>query len=483
MSKKSKLLSTSAVYLVSSILGQVINLFLTPIYTNKLTQEGYGQFNIVISIQSLLTIIVTLGIYTGLTRFYNEYENKNNLKNTAFTFSLIWGSVFSIIIYLFSKPLANVIFKGDPLGAQYINYTVVSAGLLCLISIYNMYYSMQYRALISSLITIARMVLTLAFTVLLMIIIDNGIIGALQAMLITYALIVLILVITDIKHFRFRFCKKELKDMLSYGIALAPGQVSSWVLNLIDRYFIKGMMSLADVGIYSMGYKIGTLIDPVLIVPFRSAFAPYKFDVYKQEDGKERIKNVYEYFNLVGWFAILGLSLFANVAVRILSNKNYAEAYKIVPLIAFSYYLWGLVEFYGFGLHVANKMIVSSTIVFISALLNVLFNYLLIPHLGINGASLATILCYAITNVLYYILGQKYYKLPLSIIDSIKYLPLFLMVYGGYFFVKPYISNLLLEILICTVLCVIYIGLNIAFKFISMDTIKKVISFIRKNDR
>ena len=339
MSKKSKLLSTSAVYLVSSILGQVINLFLTPIYTNKLTQEGYGQFNIVISIQSLLTIIVTLGIYTGLTRFYNEYENKNNLKNTAFTFSLIWGSVFSIIIYLFSKPLANVIFKGDPLGAQYINYTVVSAGLLCLISIYNMYYSMQYRALISSLITIARMVLTLAFTVLLMIIIDNGIIGALQAMLITYALIVLILVITDIKHFRFRFCKKELKDMLSYGIALAPGQVSSWVLNLIDRYFIKGMMSLADVGIYSMGYKIGTLIDPVLIVPFRSAFAPYKFDVYKQEDGKERIKNVYEYFNLVGWFAILGLSLFANVAVRILSNKNYWKAYKIVPLIAFSYYL------------------------------------------------------------------------------------------------------------------------------------------------
>jgi O-antigen/teichoic acid export membrane protein len=94
MSKKDKLLSTSAVYLVSSILGQVINLFLVPIYTNKLTKAEYGQFNIVLSIQSLLTIIVTLGIYTGLTRFFNEYKNKNNLKNTAFTFSLIWGAVF-----------------------------------------------------------------------------------------------------------------------------------------------------------------------------------------------------------------------------------------------------------------------------------------------------------------------------------------------------------------------------------------------------
>jgi O-antigen/teichoic acid export membrane protein len=483
MSKKDKLLSTSAVYLVSSILGQVINLFLVPIYTNKLTKSEYGQFNIVLSIQSLLTIIVTLGIYTGLTRFFNEYKNKNNLKNTAFTFSLIWGAVFSLLVYLLSKPLASVIFREDPLGAQYINYTVISAVLLCLISIYNMYYSMQYRAVVSSLITVARMVLTLGFTVLLMIKIDNGIIGALQAMLITYALLVLALVITDIKNFRFRFCKKELKDMLSYGIALAPGQVSSWVLNLIDRYFIKGMISLSAVGVYSVGYKVGTLLDPVFIVPFRSAFAPYKFDVYKQEGGNERIRDVYGYFNLIGWFLIVGLSLFANVAIRILSNKGYAEAYKIVPLIAFSYYLWGLVEFYGFGLHVANKMIISSMIVFISALLNVVFNYILIHYFGINGATLATILCYFIANILYYIFGQKYYKLPLKIVDSIKYLPLFLIVYGVYYFIKPSIDNLLLEILLSSLLCVIYIGLNIAFKFISIDTIKKFINFIKKKGR
>jgi O-antigen/teichoic acid export membrane protein len=424
-----------------------------------------------------------MGIYTGLTRYFNEYEDKNNLKNTALTFSIIWGTVFCVFTFLISKFAANIIFNGDPLGSQYINYTVASSVFLCLISIYNMYYSMQYKALLSSLINIVKMLLTLGLTVVLMLNFNQGIIGALQAQLITYALIVLFLMLKDIKNFRFRLKRKELGDMLSYGAALAPGQMSSWVLTLIDRYFIKGMINLSAVGIYSVGYKVGTMIDPVFIVPFRSAFAPYKFDVYKQEDGKEKIREVYKYFNFLGWFVILGLSLFGNTAIKILTTSEYAEAFKVVPLIAFSYFLWGLVEFYGFGLHVANKAIISSMIVTISAVLNIVFNFILIPSYGINGAALATILSYIFTNILYYFFGKKYYSLGLNLMEPFKYLLVFGVVYACYYFIKPHINNIFIEILLAAALCVMYLILNIVFKFISIETVKNIVKFISRKKR
>jgi O-antigen/teichoic acid export membrane protein len=342
---------------------------------------------------------------------------------------------------------------------------------------------MQYKALLSSIITIGKMILTLVLTVVLMVNFNQGIIGALQAQLITYAVIVVLLMLKDLKNFKLRLKRRELRDMLSYGAALAPGQMSSWVLTLIDRYFIKGMINLSAVGIYSVGYKVGTMIDPVFIVPFRSAFAPYKFDVYKQENGKEKIREVYKYFNFLGWFVLLGLSLFGNAAIKILTTSEYAEAFKVVPFIAFSYFLWGLVEFYGFGLHVANKAIISSFIVTISAVLNIVFNFILIPSFGINGAAFATIMSYIVANILYYFFGKKYYSLGLNLLEPFKYIFVFALVYACYYFIKPYLNSIFVEILLAAVLCVIYLILNIVFKFISVETIKDIIRFISRKKK
>ena len=96
------------------------------------------------------------------------------------------------------------------------------------------------------------------------------------------------------------------------------------------------------------------LIEPVFVMPFKSVLTPFKFDVYKHAVGQDILKKMFRTYNLLGWGCIFGIAIFAKLGVSILGTPEYFEAFRVVPVIAFSYYLWGLSSFYGLGLHIAN---------------------------------------------------------------------------------------------------------------------------------
>ncbi|PGA45197.1 hypothetical protein COL88_26875 [Bacillus thuringiensis] len=265
---------------------------------------------------------------------------------------------------------------------------------------------------------------------------------------------------------------KYLKDMLYYGGGLLLGQVSAWVLNLIDRFFIKGLISYSAVGIYSISYKIGMLINPVFIAPFAQVFTSFKFKAYKEIDGKDKIKKMFHIYNIIGCFCVFGLSIFGKIGVNILATKEYLEAYKIIPLIAISYFIWGIGQFYSLGLHIANKMVSNSLIVVISAVVNIVLNIVLIPIMGINGAAVATIIAYMIANIFYYYFSEKYYSLGLGIFYPYKYFAVYVLLYGVYYYFISSLENLYVEFFWNVILCAAYIVLLIAFRFTNVQEIK-----------
>lgn len=473
----------SIIYLIFSILTQIINLILISVYTKNTMPSQFGQYNLISSLQSLLSIFITLGIFSGLCRFYNETEDKDKLKNVALTFSILWGFLFCFIFGCFlSSKIANIAFKGDILGDYYVKYIIINSTISCLISIYTSYYCMLHKALKVCIINVSQILLTLCITYYYLAVVKYGILGIYRSQLISFSIVFSGLFILDTKNFKFTICKSDLRKMLNYGFGGIPGQVSSWVLTLIDRYFIKEMINLNAVAVYSMGYKIGMLIDPLFLSPFKSSFTPFKFSSYKHNDGKQKIIKIFTYFNFIGWFVILGLSVFSDIAIRVLSTKEYNQSYKVVAIIAFSYYLWGLSEFYALGLQIANKTILNSMIVTISAAVNVLFNCILIPKYGIYGAAFATCIAYLIANIFYYFIGRKYYYIGINLLEPYKCGGIFLFLYFIYLIYKFHINNIALELLLCITLCIIYIIICIKLSVISYDSIKKlIISIIKIN--
>lgn len=477
-----KFISSSFFYLLSAILSQIINLVLIPIYTRNMTSLEFGQYNLIISLQSLLSVFITLEIFAGFCRFFNEVKDKNKLKNTVLTFSILWGSLCCYIFgCLLSRKIAYIIFKDDILGLYYVRYVVVNAVILSVIAVYTSYYSMLYKAKEVCIINTSQIFLTLCFTYYYLIVAQCGILGVLKAQLISFSIVWFILFFLDIKNYKIVLSKEELKKMIIYGIGIVPGEISVWILNLVDRYFIKGMINLNAVAIYSMGYKIGLLIEPLFLKPFRSLFTPLKFSLYKEKQGKVKIRSIFNYFNFIAWFIILGLSVFSSMAIKILSTEEYSQSCNIVTIIAFSYYLWGLAEFYALGLQIANKMCLDSLIVTVSALFNIILNYVFIPIIGIHGAAFATCIAYLLSNVLYYLIGRKYFNIGINLLQPYKYGVIYMLLYFIYVLYKLNVNNILLELLLNVIICAMYVVLCIIFKMISYNHVKKIIlNFVKK---
>jgi|GEM_PF-862526 len=464
--KNSLMVKTGGIYLGLSMVSNFINLLLTPIYTNNLTLVEYGSYSIITSYQSLFSIFVALGIFSGMKRFFNEYEDKNRLKNIALTFSVVWGVVIYVLSAIFAGRLAVVMFAAEAQGVEYIGYIVISTLLLCIISIYTAYYSMQYKALKASLIEIAKLGLTLVFAVIFVVAKDGGIIGILQSQCLSYIIVLSILFFADYRHIRIEWGKGELKDMLSYGIGMAgASDFLEWLLTLVDRYFLRAIMGYATVAVYSIGYKVGMLIMPFLVTPFINALIPYKYSVYKDEDGKRKLEELFDLYNIVGWFAVLGISIYANITIKILATDDYSQAFMIVPFIVMAYLLDGSCEFYSLGIHIEKKVVLNLAIPGVATLLNIMLNLALIPRIGAYGAAISTLVSYFAMTIMYYFGGRVYYRMEIGVGRFLKAGIPFFAVYTLYLFFEFHRMGMFLEFLFNSMLVILYLFISFVFGF------------------
>lgn len=475
-----KLAKHSLIYSISSILAQAVSLLMVPIFTRNMNQEQFGQYNLLISVQSLLAIIITLGIFSGMMRFINEFEDKNRTKNIVLTFLLVWGLLMSLLSIIFGTYIYHMIFPNEIGNANYINFIVISSVLLCLISIYNAYFTMLFKSRHVSVINLSRVVFMLLYSAYFIVVRRTGLSGALHAQLFAYATVLILIVFYDRKNFQIIFAWSELKVMLKYGIGLVPGQASAWVYTLIDRYFITTMIGLQQVAIYSMGYRVGMMMDPILLSPFKSIFTSFKYKVYKEFDAPKQIREIYVYYNFIGWFCIFGFSVFAKPAIVWLSTPDYVEAFRVVPLIVFSYYLDGLAEFYILGLCIYNKTIILSYILGMGAIVNIGLNIVMIPRFGIMGAAFATVLSYAIMNIGNFLIGKRYFDTGLKYFEPFKGGIVFLGLYGVYFSTYKLFDNIYLELSFASFLCLMFLIISILIGLIPRESVKKGLIFLAR---
>lgn len=473
------LLSNSIIYFLFSALNQLLYLILIPLVAKNLSLSEYGHYSLVITVQSLFSMVITLGICSGFQRYYNETNDSNAFKNSIVTFSLISGSIVCIFIYLFRNYLGNFLFKGNLSAASFLVLSVLISWIQAVINVYIANYSIQFKAFRSSMVNFTRLVINVVLICFFLIILKKGILGILESTLLCNLMVLAYLFIKDIKNYSFSLKFKLIFLPLKFSLGLLPGALSGWILTLIDRFFIRDMIDINAVGVYSMGYKVGMLTEMGFVSPFSSGFTPIKYKIYNELGGKERIKEIYSIYNYLCCLFILLLSLNAELIIMILSTKEYLPAIYIVPIVAFSYYLWGIQMFNSLGLHIANKAFLNSSVVIISSIINITLNFILIPHLNIYGAALATLISYIIANIIYSICGQKYYNMSLNHFFSFIYLSIFSFLYLCHYLLRNIIDNLTLMFFIDLIICALYLVICPVFGLIKKTQITNILNKIK----
>jgi len=465
-----KLLKTSLVYAAGQILIQAINFLLLPVYTNKLGVIEYGKISTITAFTGFISTFLILSIQSGLCRFYKDEVDKNKIINTALNFAYLISGFMLILMYILGRPFSKLVFDfGD--SYKILCITVITSIASQIISIYVSKYSMDYKALKVCIIQVLQISLQFTIIIYLVLYMNIGLMGVLYGQLIAAFTILVILTLIEVKNYKFVMDKLLLENMMIFSLGLLPVNLSGWILTLSDRYFIKHYNGFGDTGIYNLGYQFGMIINPLFITPFLSSFTAYKFEIYKNADAKENFKNLFRKYAVIGCFIMLGIAIFSRFGIVIFANKDFRDAYKVVPLILYSYFLYGKTGYYALGFQIENKTYKIGMYMVYASVLNIILNFFLVPKWGMIGAAIATIISYFILNLMFIKSSNKYYKIDLDTKFQCKVQIITLALYGIYYFISIQNISIVKEFIINIFIMIAYLYLLIKVKCIDKDFI------------
>jgi len=425
----SKITKNTVIYTVGSILPKAASLVLLPIYTRYLTPEQYGILSSMWVLESILTVLYSLSFGSSIFRLYWDYdteEKKKNFMGTMFLSMSGMGLVCMFLLFAFQNYIDGI-YSGISFYPYFV-YSILIVFVSNLFDLPQKILMLKDKALHYVMLSLGFFIINSCLIIYFVVYKEQGASGYMLSTLLTSLLFLPVYLIITFKNITFFFSPKDFKNMLFFSLPILPTLLSSWVLDFSDRIFIEKYFSLTEVGIYSLAYKIAGI---VLIISggFNLAFRPAFFKLSNSENQVEAKDIIYKFNNaflliLLVFFFLL--CFFTKEIILLFFDPLYSTAYLYVPIICFSYFLsvmGGVVARY---FEQSKKMKINMYIYLFGAVLNIGFNFALIPSLGAYGAAYATVCSMVIVVIIsYYYAKKKCYFVKLNI-------PLFLFIIAGF---------------------------------------------------
>jgi O-antigen/teichoic acid export membrane protein len=196
-----------------------------------------------------------------------------------------------------------------------------------------------------------------------------------------------------------------------FGLPFIPGGLFQFALHSADRYFIQRLLDSSTLGIYSVGYKMGTLVSILVLGPFLRIWGPYMFNLDKETAKDEAFGKYFLYIVTAYCVAALPVALFAKEIIQVLAGAEYWPGYEVVPYVLLAYLFWTTAAFFDSGFYITEKTIYKPFIMGIAAALIFVLYWKMIPAYGMLGGAYATLICFAVFSLLTYQVSDKIYPI------------------------------------------------------------------------
>lgn len=410
----------SIFYATGNIAIKIIGIILLPIYTDQqyLSQADFGALAILEATSQILVGILSFALVGGLQRWYWDMTYKNHQKSIFYTtliFLLLINIPILSLLYVFSNTLSLLIFN----STDYIillQLTLVTVGFRIFNNQILNVVKLQSRSLFFSFVQVLKLVVTLVITIILVVSYHKGLEGIWTAALIGEVFTLLLLCPFTIKNITYSFEYKVLKDILKYSYPLMLSTLAIVILTTTDKYMINSKSGLILTGIYSLGYRLANTLNIVVTASLNSALAPIRMKKMNEQNNKRFYAKLLTYSSFVFVAAALALSLFILEILKLIAKSpEYWIASGIVPILSLAFLITLMRHNVNIGLLIMKKTKIVAKYIFITALINVFLNWLLIPIFDIYGASVATILAQLILFSFLFRAAQHEYYIPYEI--------------------------------------------------------------------
>jgi len=408
------------IYGLGNVAVKIVGLILIPLFTNPkfFSTDEFGVMGILEISGLILTAMLASGLPQSLTRWFWDTDHRNNQKGIFFmsiSTQVIVSLLFCLVLVPLSGTISTLIFS-KTIWAKAITFVILASGIQAINNVVNTLMRLQSRSLLYTLTNLFKLTFVLALTLYFILAKKMGLEGIYLAQLIGNAFVVLLLLGYTIKNTKVFFDKTIFRSMNVYGFPLLMANIAAALLTVIDRFSLNSLAVMKSVALYTLAFKITSVLKLVLVDSIKLALGPMMIKRIGTPDSKRFYSKVLLYSSYILMFAIVGVSLFAFEIIKIIAtSRDYWGAVIIIPFLSLSVFFVNMKEVTVYGLHIAKKTRIIGVIVVFSTILSLVLNILLIPIWDITGAAVATLLSQFIYWYACYYYSQKVFFVPYEI--------------------------------------------------------------------
>lgn len=401
-------LKNAAALSAANVLSKVISAVVVIALARYLAPETYGEYNEALSFVSTFILFADFGLSNYMVQEGSRDESVlplylgNTLSFKVFT---------SLVIYVL---MVNLMHTAN--FNQSIQYMIMIIGLASGLNsldstVYNYFQAKQqmYNAAFYQFLS----TFFIGALTILVILKKENVVMISVSQLVTAILISLMLYTHLRRHIRLEFDMRLLIVMIKRGLPYGIATIFLYVYFQIDMFMLTLMRSSLEVGIYSAAYRI---ISVLLIIPgiLTSVLYPILFQlgVESKEKHQETIEKIFKVLGSIGIPGSVLLFVLANPLMTWLYNNHFPQSIPIMMILSWFFAMECLSFSLGDVLTTTNRQWTRAKIQGGAALLNIAINFYAIPHYGIFGASVATLVTELYVFIFYYqIVRNQVYKI------------------------------------------------------------------------
>jgi O-antigen/teichoic acid export membrane protein len=311
-----------------------------------------------------------------------------------------------------SESLSLMIFS-KPDWQKVITWVILASAIQSVNNIINSLMRLQSKSVLYTATNLFKLTAVLLLTVYFIVNRKMGLEGIFLAQVIGNSAVVLFLSVYVIRNSALYFSFPLFREMNAYGFPLFMANIATVMLNVVDRYSLNSQDLLKSVALYTLAFKITSVLKLVIVDSVKLAVGPLMFRKLGSPDAKRFYSKVLLYSSWVLMLGIIAVSVFSYEVIKVMAkSKEFWGAVAIVPILALSVFFVNMKDIAIYGLHFEKRTRTIGLIVVASTLIALALNLLLIPRLGISGAALATLLSQLFYWYACLHFAQKAYYIP-----------------------------------------------------------------------
>lgn len=404
-------------YTIGNILIKGIPFLTLPIFTRLMSTSDFGIYNIYISYESIVGIVLGCGlsgtIRVAKVKLKSQFEE---YISAIFLLQSLLDLAFGILgLLLFSIVKKESWMTPILLSVLFLNclctqiYNISSAKFAINGEVKkNLFFSFLLTGLN---VGCSLLLCVFAFK-------NNRYLGRIYGTVLAGLAVSLLLFINQIRKTGLKKVNKVFWEFgIQMGLPLIFHSLSLTILAQSDKIMIESMVGISEAGIYSLAVTLSGIVS-VIVTSVDNAWAPWFYAKLQSKSYKD-IVTYNSYMVLIVSMGFLMITVISPEIIKLMSMKEYWNSIFVFPILILSvlYNFFYLIpvnfEYY----HMNTRYIAFSTVV--TAILNILLNIYFIGRWGYMAAAYSTALSKCVLFMMHWMRAWKIEKIELVDVSAI----------------------------------------------------------------